>query len=100
MPSFSKVRSRCSAVMPPPAGAVWPTDLAASSVRFSASGVDTSGLGAPFFTAMPMPVREMSMRGPTTLPSAISLSSSGLATRIMSANSPPRSLRASPPDGS
>ena len=31
-------------------------------------GVDTSGLGAPLFTAMPMPVRAISVRPGATLP--------------------------------
>ena len=43
-------------------------DFAANSARFSASGVDTSGLGAPFRTAMPMPVRATSIRPGRTLP--------------------------------
>ena len=85
--------------MPPPSIEVWPIDLAASSVRFSASGVDTSGCGAPFVTASPMPVRDTSVRSLTLL-SPISLSSSVLAIRIMSANSPLRSRWARPPDGS
>jgi hypothetical protein len=43
--------------MLPPVGAAWPTLLAASNACLSASGEDTSGLGAPLRTAMPIPVR-------------------------------------------
>src|SRR5262245_55834558 len=60
MPSRWNTLWICAAVMLPPAGAAWPTVLAASSVRLSASGDDTSGLGAPLRTAIPMPVRARS----------------------------------------
>src|SRR5215510_6095106 len=45
MPSLSNSLITCAAVMPPPAGAVWPTDFAASSARLSASAVDHDHVG-------------------------------------------------------
>ena len=62
MPSCSNILMICGAVMLPPAGAAWPTLLAASNACLSASGEDTSGLGAPLRTAMPIPVRARSVR--------------------------------------
>src|SRR6516225_6423337 len=47
MPSLSNTPMTWAAVTPPPAGAVWAMDFAASSARLSASGDDTSGVGAP-----------------------------------------------------
>src|SRR5215470_17319790 len=44
MPSFANTPMTWAAVTPPPAGAVWAMDFAASSARLSASGDDTSGL--------------------------------------------------------
>jgi len=73
--------------------------FAASSARLSASGVDTSGLGAPFFTAMPMPVRTRSMRPPAILPCLINSSSAGASVRKMSTGSPRRKRGTSAPDG-
>src|SRR5215472_12963215 len=88
MPSRWNTRSICAAVMLPPAGAAWPTVLAASSARLSASGDDTSGLGAPLRTAMPMPVRARSVRPATTLPRLMSSSIAVLSVRNTSTGSP------------
>ena len=84
---------------PPPAGAVWPMDFAASSARRSASADDTSGLGAPLRTAMPMPVRATSVRPSAILPCPMSSSSTLLSTTTRSALSPALKRRASPPEG-
>src|SRR5262249_18994646 len=73
--------------------------FAASSARLSASGDDTSGLGAPLRTAIPMPVRATSVRPRATLPCLISSSSALLSTTMRSAGSPAFKRRASPPEG-
>src|SRR5271166_1510409 len=99
MPSFSNTLMMWAAVTPPPAGAVWPMDFAASSARLSASAEDTSGFGAPLRTAMPMPVRATSVRPGATLPCLISSSSTLLSTTMRSAGSPPLKRRESPPEG-
>jgi hypothetical protein len=82
MPRRSNIFMMWSAVMPPPAGSVWPIDFAASSARLSASGVDTSGLGAPLRTQMAMPVRATSVRPGRTLPCWTSSSSLPLSMTI------------------
>ena len=89
----------CAAVMLPPAGAAWATLFAASSARLSASADDTSGLGAPLRTAMPMPVRTRSMRPPTTKPRLISPSIAVLSVRKMSTGSPRSKRGISAPEG-
>jgi hypothetical protein len=53
MPSLSSTSITCTPLMPPLAGSVISTVLAASSVRFSASGVLTSGRGPSEGTASP-----------------------------------------------
>jgi hypothetical protein len=74
-------------------------DFAASKARLSASGVDTSGLGAPLRTQMPMPVLAMRVGSGRTLPWRMRSSSAPLSMTITSAGSPPRKRRAMPPDG-
>jgi hypothetical protein len=97
MPSRSNSLTTCAAVMPPPAGAVWPTDFAASSARLSASGEDTSGRDAPLRTAMPMPVRAISVRPATTLPCLMRSSSAPPSMMTTSAGSPATKRRETPP---
>src|SRR5205823_14566563 len=67
MPSRWSTPWMCAAVMLPPEGAAWPTVIASSSARLSASSDDTSGLGAPLRTTIPMPVRARSVRPATHL---------------------------------
>ena len=99
MPSFSNIRMTGPAVMLPPAGEAWPTLRAASSARLSASGDDTSGLGAPFFTQMPMPVRASVDAAGRDLALLDSWSSAGTSVTNRSAGSPPLKRRSSAPDG-
>jgi hypothetical protein len=64
-------------------------DLAWRSVRFSASTVLMSGVGAPARTAIPMADRARSTRLPgTTLPSLMNPSSPSPATMTTSTGSP------------
>ena len=83
----------------PPAGAAWATVLAASSARLSAAGDDTSGLGAPLRTAIPMPVRARSVRGATSLPRLMSSSIAALSVRNTSTGSPRSKRGISAPEG-
>ena len=87
------------AVMLPPAGAAWPTLLAASNACLSASGEDTSGLGAPLRTAMPIPVRARSLRPGTTFPCLMSSSIAALSVRKTSAGWPALKRGISAPEG-
>src|SRR5262249_47601755 len=80
-------------------GRAWPTVFACSSARLSASGDDTSGLGAPLRTAMPMPVRARSLRPATTLPRLMSSSIAALSVRNTSTGSPRSKRGISAPEG-
>ena len=99
MPSCSNILMICGAVMLPPAGAAWPTLLAASNACLSASGEDTSGLGAPLRTAMPIPVRARSLRPGTTFPCLMSSSIAALSVRKTSAGWPALKRGISAPEG-
>ena len=68
-------------------------DLASSSVRLKASTVPMSGLGAPRFTATPMPARMMSARvSARSLPALIS-PSVWKSTSTARSNASPDSIR-------
>jgi len=67
--------------------------------RLNASGVDTSGLGAPLRTQMPMPVVARSVRPGTILPSPISWSIASRPVRKISAGSPASKCLSKAPGG-
>ena len=100
MPKLSAIFIRWITEVPPSLGSVWAIDCALISACLSASGVETSGVGAPSRMTTPKPMRPRSTRLPgMILPVFSSSAISGAEAMIRSAGSPDAMVSRSSPVG-